>query len=417
MPECYLGVDLGTSGARAIVIDASGQQRSEGKSALTEHGQNHRDPQVWWSAVRAAVHAALAGTDPQQIVAFAIDGTSGTMLPIDASGQPLAEALMYNDPCTDSALLERITNASPDTTAARGATSSLARVARFSNLHPAKTVHQADWIARQFSPTDSDPIWTSDENNALKTGYDPISGTWPDWVAQIVDPTCLPRVVAPGTAIGTIGPNEFGLPESCKRVAGTTDGCASFLATGANQPGDGVSALGTTLTLKLLSDTPVFAPEYGIYSHKILGLWLAGGASNTGGNVLLSAFPNADLTALSTAIDPETDTGLSYYPLSKPGERFPINDPHHPPVLGPRPASDSEHLKAIFEGIAAIEALAYTRLADLGAPALRSVRTVGGGASNPIWTRIRERRLNTPMPAPLSNQAAYGTALLAKAGA
>jgi sugar (pentulose or hexulose) kinase len=85
--------------------------------------------------------------------------------------------------------------------------------------------------------------------------------------------------------------------------------------------------------------------------------------------------------------------------------------------MSPRPASDSDHLKAIFEGIAGIEALAYSRLAELGAPALRSVRTVGGGAANATWTRIRERRLKVAMQAPLSGEAAYGAALLAKAGA
>ena len=68
----------------------------------------------------------------------------------------------------------------------------------------------------------------------------------------------------------------------------------------------------------------------------------------------------------------------------------------------------------MFEGIARIEAQAYARLAELGAPALRSVRSVGGGAANEVWTRIRERHLNVAMPEPLSGEAAFGTALLAR---
>lgn len=319
---------------------------------------------------------------------------------------------MYNDVCSDADLLARIAAASPETTAARGATSGLARAVQFAALGPARVVHQADWIAGQFCG-----FWVSDENNALKTGYDPVAGVWPDWVGTVIDRNLLPAVVAPGTAVGPVRKNAFSLPTDCTVVAGTTDGCASFLATGASEAGDGVSALGTTLTIKLLSDSPIFAPAYGIYSHKVLGLWLAGGASNTGGNVLFSAFPDTNLDALSAEIDPESDTGLSYYPLSRPGERFPINDPDLAPVMEPRPSSDPEHLKAIFEGIAGIEALAYSRLVDLGAPVLRSVRTVGGGARNPVWTRIRERRLGVPMTAPLSGEAAYGAALLAKAGA
>ena len=409
MADLFLGIDLGTSGARAVVIDSAGQVVGAGKSALSDHAGSPRNPAVWWAATQRAVRAALAEVTVQDVVALAVDGTSGTMLPIDAGGAPLSEGLMYNDVCSDADLLARITAASPHTTAARGVTSGLARAVQLLAQGPALVVHQADWIAGQFSGR-----WVSDENNTLKTGYDPVSGGWPDWVAEVIDPAMLPDVVAPGTVVGQVSKNDFGLSPDCAVVAGTTDGCASFLATGAAQAGDGVTALGSTLTIKLLSDQPVFAPQFGIYSHKILGLWLAGGASNTGGNALLSVFSTVEITALSGQIDPETDTGLSYYPLAKLGERFPINDPEHAPVMGPRPEADSAHLQAIFEGIAAIEAQAYSRLAELGAPALRSVRSVGGGAANPAWTRIRERRLSVAMREPLSGEAAYGTALLAK---
>lgn len=412
MPDLFLGIDLGTSGARALVIDGQGAVVSEGKSAMADHGANTRSPWVWWASVQTALRAALSPIDPLQIKALSVDGTSGTMLAIDAQAVPLGDGVMYNDACTDADLLARITAVTPETTAARGASSALARAVQLTSLRPAQVIHQADWIAGQFSG-----LWISDENNALKTGYDPVAGEWPAWVGEIIDVDLLPKVVAPGTPVGQVGANDFGLSPHCVVVVGTTDGCASFLATGASEAGDGVTALGTTLTIKLLSDAPIFAPAFGIYSHKVLGLWLAGGASNTGGNVILSAFPGVDLDRLSAQIDPETDTGLSYYPLSKPGERFPINDPTLAPVLGPRPASDSDHLKAIFEGIAGIEALAYSRLAELGAPALRSVRTVGGGAGNAKWSRMRERHLKVPMQEPLSGEAAYGTALLARAGA
>lgn len=411
MSDLFLGLDIGTSGARALVIDLSGKVQAEAKSLMSDHGPDHRSPAVWLAAAKTVVRKVTAEVASENIRSMSVDGTSGTMLAVDANGSAISSGIMYNDTCEDADLLARITNASPETTAARGATSGLARAARLSvDFRPFKVLHQADWIAVQFGA----PM-TTDENNALKTGYDPIRGEWPRWVSEIIDINLLPEVVPAGQVIGSVGANDCGLPKTCLIVSGTTDGCASFLATGADQSGDGVSALGTTLTIKLLSDKPIFAPEYGIYSHKVLGLWLAGGASNTGGNVLLSEFGDADLSALSSDIDPETDTGLDYYPLSKVGERFPINDPSLAPRLGPRPAQDAEHLKAVFEGIANIEALAYWRLAELGAPYLRSVRTVGGGASNAIWSRIRARRLGVDMSAPQSAEAAYGAAILARA--
>jgi sugar (pentulose or hexulose) kinase len=123
------------------------------------------------------------------------------------------------------------------------------------------------------------------------------------------------------------------------------------------------------------------------------------------------------MTALSPLIDAKVDTGLDYYPLPSVGERFPIADPMLAPRITPRPVQDADFLHALFEGVAGIEAIAFERLAELGAPPLRSMRSVGGGAANPVWTRIRARRLGVPMVAPLSDEAAFGAALLAMWGA
>jgi sugar (pentulose or hexulose) kinase len=68
-----------------------------------------------------------------------------------------------------------------------------------------------------------------------------------------------------------------------------------------------------------------------------------------------------------------------FTPLTGKGERFPIADPDFPPRMAPRPESREKFLQAILEGIAGVEALGYRRLGELGAPALLSMRTVGGG--------------------------------------
>ena len=414
--DLYVGIDLGTSGARAAVIDGAGTLRATAKSAMADHGSDHRDPQVWWAAVRTALATALGAVDARAVRALAVDGTSGTMVGLDAKGAVIGGGVMYNDPCTDPAILDAIARNAPPTSAAHGPTSGAARARLLVARGSGRVAHQADWIASRFSGA-----WVSDANNALKTGYDPVAARWPDWLAAAgVELSALPPVLEPGAVAGPVtaaAAAEFGLSPECRVVAGTTDGCASFLATGAEAAGDGVTALGTTLTVKLLSDRPIFAPEYGIYSHRLLGRWLAGGASNSGGAALLAHFTAAQMAELSPRIDPERDTGFDFYPLPAPGERFPIADPTLPSRTSPRPAEDAHFLQALFEGIAGIEALAYRRLAELGAPGLTSVRTVGGGAANPVWTRIRARRLGVAMPAPRSDEAAYGTALLALRGA
>jgi len=415
MRELFLGIDIGTSGVRALVIDSSGAVCGQGKAAMADFGPNHRAPNVWWQASRSAVDAALAQVDPRQIRAISVDGTSGTMLAVNDNLDPLGDGVMYNDACRDIQLIERIGGVAPETSAARGASSALARAVALCELQPAFILHQADWIAAHFSGRR-----VSDENNALKTGYDLEACAWPSWIRDAgLNLSLLPDVVAPGTAIGPVSKDAieaFGLTPEAQVVAGTTDGCASFVATGADQPGEGVTALGTTMTIKILSDQPISAPEYGIYSHRILGQWLAGGASNTGGRVLLKYFAADTIAQLSQSIDPERDSPFDYYPLAEPGERFPIADPGLAPRLEPRPKEDAAFLHGLFDGIARIEALAYTRLKELGAPALASVRTLGGGAQNTPWTSMRARRLGVQMHVPASAEAAYGSALLAKRG-
>jgi sugar (pentulose or hexulose) kinase len=260
----------------------------------------------------------------------------------------------------------------------------------------------------------------TDENNALKTGYDPVTRRWPDWIEGTdFDPANLPRVVPAGTRVGTITramADAFKLPHDTAIIAGTTDGCAAFLASGASEAGDGVTSLGTTLTLKLLSAKPVFAPEFGIYSHRIGDQWLAGGASNTGGAAIAAHFSKDDIARLTPLLDPDHPTGLDYYPLPRPGERFPVNDPNFQPRLEPRPAETHVFFQAILEAIARIEAEAYAKLGELGASKLASIRTAGGGSANAAWTKMRLRALGVPEKPSLSEHAAVGTARLAWRG-
>ncbi len=417
MTPLAIGIDLGTSGARAVAMDAAFDIVAQGAAKLPSTHDGARDPREWWRAVEAALHDLLAGLDRSAVGAIAVDATSGTLLPVDETGTPLAKPLMYDARVPDEKLLARIAPLIPAESAAHGPTSGLAKALVLQSAPGvARILHQADWLAGRFAGH----FGTTDENNALKTGYDPVERCWPGWMAETgVRMDLLPRVVTPGAPIETVDPaiaDAFGLSKEVVIVAGTTDGCASFLATGADRPGDGVTSLGSTLTLKLLSDRPVFAAQYGIYSHRINGMWLAGGASNSGGKVLSHFFPAEEIARLSAMIDPAMATGLDFYPLLEPGERFPIMDPAYPPRLTPRPVDDAEFLKAMLEGIARIERRGYERLAELGAPRLRSIRTVGGGSANPAWTAIRQRATDVPFLPAQSDAAAAGAARLALTG-
>jgi xylulokinase len=411
MADFALGIDFGTSGARAIVLDAAGQIQAQASKALLKPHQ----PDLWRSTLFQLLQT-LPLKIRQQVGAIAVNGTSSTVLLCDALGEPLSEGLMYNDDRAKG-LIPMLEQIAPSQHPVISSTSSLAKLLwlkRQPTWAQAKYfLHQADWIAALLHGQ-----WGwSDYHNALKLGYDVGELRYPDWVLARADAgPLLPQVVAPGAVMGMVQgaiAQTWGFPSDCLVCAGTTDSIAAFLASGVTQPGEAVTSLGSTLVLKLLSTERVDDSSHGVYSHRLGDLWLVGGASNTGGAVLRNFFTDKELDQFSKEIDPNHRTGLNYYPLLRAGDRFPVNDPAVEPRLEPRPASPVAFLQGLLEGIAQIEAQGYHCLRTLGATPLISVQTAGGGAFNPTWTTIRQMHLNVPIRRSAQTEAAYGTAQLA----
>lgn len=419
---CWLGLDIGTSGCRALAIDRAGTVRADARTPLPAPQQSadggvEQDPALWWDAVRellGALAAQLGDHDPR---ALCLDGTSATLLLAAPDGRPLTPGLMYND-SRARAEAERIAAAAPPDAAVHGAASSLAKLlllaGRARHSAGALALHQADWIGGRLRGRYGDSDW----NNALKLGFDPAAERWPDWLERLLPPGVrLPRCHAPGSELGSLDPEvaaATGLPPTLRVLAGTTDSTAGALAAGVAAPGDAVTSLGSTLVLKLVTARPVAESASGVYSHRIGDLWLAGGASNSGGAVLRQYFDDQALAELSERIDPAQPSGLDYYPLVRPGERFPHADPGQAPRLEPRPSDPARFLAGLFEGMARIERDGYRRLEALGASPPQRVLTVGGGARNRQWAAIRQRVLGLPVAAAIRQDAAYGAALLAQ---
>jgi sugar (pentulose or hexulose) kinase len=410
----YLGIDFGTSGARAIVID-------EEARIVSQMRYPWANVTNWVNCWKDALWGLIEGISQEwrrEIGAIAINGTSSTILLTDAAGQPVDAPLLYNDP-RGSMMLKDLSSIAPPNHTVLSATSSLAKLLWMQQLPSVNQarylLHQADWLAFLLHGK----LGISDYHNALKLGYDVEKLQYPEWLENLQIPVFLPQVLAPGTPISEISPEiavQFGFRRDCLVCAGTTDSIAAFLASGAKLPGEAVTSLGSTLVLKLLSRTRVEDARYGIYSHRLGDLWLAGGASNTGGAVLKYFFTDDELVSLSQEIDVSKASELDYYPLLKEGDRFPINNPHLPPRLEPKPDDPKEFLHGLLSSMARIEAQGYELLQQLGADKLNYVYTAGGGAANSTWTDIRSRYLEVPVVASNNTEAAYGTALLAMQG-
>ena len=425
----YLGIDFGTSGVRAIAINNQAQVIANTQLPLPSpkkvaNSGIEQEPHIWWEIFCELIKLLREKITLTDVKSISIDGTSGTVLLTDSAGNPLAPALMYNDSRAIDYVKE-LNSIAPSATPVLQAGAGLPKLMWLYDQpcsnQAQHALHQSDWIMGKLSGD----FAASDSNNCLKTGYDIDKNHWPDWIKDTNVPVLhLPGVYKPGTSISTVKQSiatELGFSETLQVVSGTTDSTAALIATGANKIGDAVTSLGSTLVMKVIHDKPISNKDYGIYSQPYYInnelKWLVGGASNSGGAILRKYFTDDELSALSNQIDTKQACALDYYPLLQPGERFPFNDPDKQPVITPRPDDDVEFLYGLFNGIANIEKLAYQRLAEFGAPYPNRIFSVGGGSINPVWTLIRQRKLNCEMIKPEHTDAAYGAALLALRGA
>jgi len=422
--DAYLGIDLGTSGCRVTAIDNNREIITEYNTSLPSPnrdaaGRAEQQPELWWQALCESLSCVTRQLTNRRVKAIAVDGTSSTLLICDRQGHPLQPAMMYDD-TRASVELHRLQEIAPADSPVLSPSSSLAKALylcrRIGTTEKLLFLHQSDWLAGRLSGR----FGVSDYNNALKLGYDPVNCRWPDWLGDLDLPAdAFPQVFPPATDIARIDrrvADLLGLDRQARVITGTTDSTASVLASGISQPGEAVTSLGTTLVIKMLSKRPLFAAAQGVYSHRLGDLWLVGGASNSGGGVLEAYFSRQQMTALTPALEPGRPTGLDYYPLARPGERFPINDPHYPPRIAPIPQQPVRLFQGLLEGIANIERCGYSLLKILGAPDLRQVYTLGGGALNMPWQQIRQQALGVPVLTSRQQQAAYGSALLALRG-
>lgn len=414
-----LGIDVGTSGVRSAVIGPTGDVLAMARQPHGTQSGDSINAELWWEAVQACLHAQMAtlteaGFNPMDVSAIAVDGTSGSMVLTDAALRPVSPALMYNSKGFDPEA-DQIAKFAAENHIAQGSNSALARAMRLLKLAeqaPAHLLHQADFVAAKLMGEGG----RSDQNNALKTGFDPGDETWPDWIDQVLDPKLLPKISPVGADFGEISnevAQELGLSARTKIRAGTTDSIAAFFACAPFQPGVAVTSLGSTLAVKILSESRIDDPKIGLYSHRVGDVWLAGGASNTGGAVIAAHFSPEEIDNLSRDMDPADPTGLKYYPLLEPGERFPTNDPDLQPRMEPRPADDATFLQAIFEGIAQIEWDSYQAIKLRGGGFPSTLFSAGRGASNVAFQAIREQRLNTKISTARDTEAAIGVARLA----
>ncbi|MEL7163927.1 MAG: FGGY family carbohydrate kinase [Pseudomonadota bacterium] len=230
-----LGIDIGTSGVRTAVVNSARAVLSMARAPHLPQDPDHMDASLWWEAVKTCLGHQVealrsAGIDPATIDRIAVDGTSGSMVLVDGNIDPVSPALMYNSKGfeAEAAVIDAVAPAGHIT---RGSNSALARAMRLrerAKAAPAHLLHQADFVAAKLTAHPG----CSDHNNALKTGFDPETESWPDWIDAVFDAELLPEVLPVGTPFAPLSravADQFGLSREAVVCVGTTDSIAAFL--------------------------------------------------------------------------------------------------------------------------------------------------------------------------------------------
>ncbi|MDP2710387.1 MAG: FGGY-family carbohydrate kinase [Solirubrobacteraceae bacterium] len=413
----FVGLDLGTSSARAFAVAADGSVLGRGSRPLRSRrdGIRHeQDPATWWDAAAVACRAALGEVAADRVAGVAVCGTSSTVLLVDRDGRPRTPALMYDDgraraqarelglaPSSGLAKLHWLLEHEPAGAAASGGL---------------RLAHEPDVITRRLAGH----AVAADASHALKSGYDPAAACWPPALARALDGV-LPDVVAPGAQVGEVcdeAAEQTGLPVRAPIIAGMTDGCAAQIAAGALRAGDCNSVLGTTLVLKGCSAQRIEDPAHGVYSHRSPdGSWLPGGASSSGAGVLAAGFPGRDLDALGDLAAAHERTRVLAYPLVSRGERFPFVAPDAEAFMLGAPQGDGEHVAALLQGMALVERLCLEQLRRLGAATGGRLSLTGGATRSRHLCQLRADALGRPVHLPEQSESAFGMAILAAAAA
>ena len=427
----FLGIDAGTQGVRASVVSPRGETAAESAYAYPvlnlsrAPDRYEQSPRDWWDALCRVVRDCVKQLPrPEEIAAVSLCGTSGTLLPLDEKGEPLGNAILYNDlrsarkageiaaraPGLEKRLGYRI-----------GASFSLPRMVWYREEAPQiwdrcrVLLHQGDYLLWRLTGER-----VTDHTNALKAGYDVLAGEWPRELEDRLglDRGKLPRVLACGEVIGKILPaaaEELGLSPETRVAAGSTDAYAAVLAAGAVGPGDCVSVLGTTLVCKTVAEKRLLDPSGVGYPYPMPeGRWLIGGATNLGGRAV-GELAGGNYRELDREAERLIPTGVRCYPLYGKGERFPFSDPGAEPFF--RGSIFGGRLyPALMEGVAYGERLCYERLEELGCSPGPAVKATGGASRSPVWLKIRASVLNKPLIVPETLTAALGCAMMAAAG-
>lgn len=454
MTTYLLGIDVGTTGSKAVLVEADGAVKA---SATTEYPMAtpqplwaEQNPSDWWQATITSIKRLLdeGGVKANQVAGVGLTGQMHGLVLLDAQGEVLRPCIMWNDQRTGpqcAAITQKV-----------GAENLLRLTGN--PVLPGFTAPKIVWVrenepevyarvAKVLLPKDYVRYrltggFFSEVSDASGTSlFDVGRRRWSDEMLATLDisPAWLPEVTeSPEVSahVNAEAAQATGLLEGTPVVGGGGDQAAQAVGTGIITEGIVSATLGTSGVVFAASDTYRIEPQGRLHAfcHAVPGMWhLMGVMLSAGGSFrwyrdALGDVEKAqaqecgrdpyDLLTEAAAAAPPGCEGLIFLPYLT-GERTPYPDPNARGVFfGLTLRHSKSHLtRAVLEGVAygLRDSLELMRALGL---AIRQVRASGGGARSALWCQILADVFDTEIvTVNVTEGAAYGAALLAGVGA
>lgn len=447
----YLGIDIGTSGTKTLLMDHDGNVLAESDATYPmeqpKPGWTQQDPDDWWKATVKTVRAVMrqSKVNKSEVKAIGLSGQMHGSVFLDAADNVIRPALLWND--------QRTTSQCNAITEAAGSREQLIQMV----ANPALTGFQAPkilWLRdnekRNFDKLAKVLLPKDDIRRRLTGDYvsevSDASGTLlldvkqRDWSTQLLgklqlDRSLLPDVVESEDVTGTLTVNAaktLGLTTDCKVVGGAGDCAAGAIGNGIVRSGLLSTSIGTSGVMFVHSDEPTIdaAGRLHTFCHAVRGKWHMMGVNLTSGGSLqwwvenviqgLAGIPAAKTFEAATkeAAGVTAGSGSMIFLPYLNGERTPHADPH---ARGAFVGMNLTHGRAamtrsVMEGITFALRDSLEIIESMGVP-VKQIRASGGGSKNPMWRQMQADVFGKKITTLKVEQGpAYGVALLAAVG-
>jgi len=430
-----LGLDVGTASVKTALLDSEDGLVDYSAVAMSDLNKRpmpsyaERDMTEVWERV---VRAIKALKDLRGIEAVSVDGTSGTVVAIDANGNPLFPALLYGDKRAQDEVGEilRLSESAKGYQTLLPVDASLVlpkilwlrkNLKKFGEV--SAILHESDFIVKKVcgATVTSPNVAGKSHIDVRSRSY--LKGVYEDLNVPL---SLMPPVKEVGDIVGHISERaslETGLPQGIPVVNGVTDATAGDIATGVLEAGQLNATIGTTLVVHAVVDKLVPDKMSRIYYKTFLGsTYIAGGATDAG-TLPLDAVSSLlrlnlqELDALAAKVPPGCE-GLLAQPQWT-GTRVPSYNPNVRGFftgLTSKNCTPGHIFRSLLEGNAAVLADVIDIVEEVTGVSIKEVRACGGGSGSDVQDQIMADMTGLEVLIPEASEAAVGSALLAAWG-